>query len=375
LASVDACPQPQGSSAGKNMIKACVVDYHSLTELPLVLQEQVLTAANREWELQRQLLQAQLRLEQQAETAAAAVPVLALPPPPAAADAQQQADTHAVNAALARAQQQLQAQEAELQLLRQQLRAAQDRADAAAAAGVAAGGVPQQQQQQQQPPSLEASGLSGLSLDPDLLSGLPSPLAKLPPSFGSGASFWLGSGRGFAGSELPAAGAAGKDAAGRYEGTAALTAAAAAAGRVPGGIDAEDSSHGLELSSPRHGAAAAGSRMRGVVTFAGRPLSASADAAVADPGSSCSPGRHASSDAAAATVGSVAALAAHVLGGRHQQQRSHLSSLRSSLESANLLLLGSSAVQSPRRRQRQQQQHELGRDHLDSSRGTQKVEF
>jgi hypothetical protein len=71
--------------------------------------------------------------------------------------------------------------------------------------------------------------------------------------------------------------------------------------------------------------------------------------------------------AAAAAGSSVAALAAHVLSGRHQQ-RSHLSSLCSSLESANLLLLGSSAAQSPRRR-RQQQQHEPGAEQLDSSRG------
>jgi hypothetical protein len=222
--------------------------------------------------------------------------------------------------------------------------------------------------QQQQPPSVGASGLSGLSLEPELLSGLPSPLGKMPPSFGSGASFWLGSGRGFAGSELPPAGAAGRDATGRYGGTTAASPAAAAAGAEPGVVDAEDWSHRLGLSSPPHGVAAAGSRMRGLVTFAGRPLSASADAALADAGSSRSPGQHGAGAArAAAAGGSVAALAAHVLGGRHQQ-RSHLSSLRSSLESANLLLLGSSAVQSPRRR-RQQQQQELGGDRLASSRG------
>lgn len=363
----------------------------------------MLAAAERERELQRQLLQAQLRLEQQAESAAA-TPVLALPAPPGVASAaqhaahglQQQAEAQA--AALATAQQQLQAQAAELLLLRQQLKAAQDRADAAAAAAAAAvpaasgsnaaaaatagaadapqhlSGVSQQQQEQQQPPpSLEVSGVSGISLEPELLSGLPSPLGRMPPSFGSGASFWLGSARALGGNELPAAAAAttgasghvAAGAAGRYGDTSA---AAVAAGGALRGNGAEDV-HALDPESPRSNRAIPGSRMRGVVTFAGRPLSASADAALATNGSG-SPGRpEVGSSSGPALSSSVAALAAHVLGCRHQhqQQRSHLSSLRSSLESANLLLLGSSAVQSPRRRQQQQQG--LGDRALDSSRG------
>jgi hypothetical protein len=81
--------------------------------------------------------------------------------------------------------------------------------------------------------------------------------------------------------------------------------------------------------------------------------------------SSNSPGRQGLGNTEGRPAGSVAALAAQVLAGR-QQQRSHLSSLRSSLESANLLLLGSSAMQSPCR---QQQQQGLGGCVLDNSRG------
>ncbi|KAF6251200.1 hypothetical protein COO60DRAFT_1464478 [Scenedesmus sp. NREL 46B-D3] len=147
----------------------------------------------------------------------------------------------------------------------------------------------------------------------------------------SGASFWLGSARAFGGVDLPAAGS-GRD--------------AAAAGGAGTGA-------GLSSASGRYSGATAAA----AAAAAGRPLSASADAALAASGSG-SPGLPGSSSAAAT-------LATHVLGVRHQQ-RSHLSSLRSSLESANLVLLGSSATQSPRRRRQQQQ--EPGAGPLDSSR-------
>jgi hypothetical protein len=193
--------------------------------------QQLAAAGDRERELQRKLLQAQLvceelgeQLRTQRQAAAAASSIKA-----GAADDSSRQDgggtgvdavaaqallqqRDAANAALAEVQGQLQAQAAELQQVRQVLQKAEVTAAAAAAAGSGSGVVAGrdgnggvrphllvlQEQQGLQPAAAAAAGEpSGSSwLDPDWHSALPSPvLNKLLASPGSGASFWLDSAR------------------------------------------------------------------------------------------------------------------------------------------------------------------------------------
>lgn len=348
------------------------------------MQEQLLAATERERDLERKLLQAQLRLEQHAEhmaaTAAAVVPAAAGQSGHSSnnragskvdAAGQQQQPVDAATAAVIQAQQQLlQAKDAELQLLRQQQATAESKAEAGAAATAGAQQpVPQQVSHgssaagtTSQPaaavggdgsrvpllalgslntPPVSSTEPPGLSLEPELLSGLTSPLGQLPSSPGSGASFWLGPIRGF--TEQGAVAAAAGDATALHPGS---TAAAATAGSKAG----DSSRRKVERDARGEGAedladlellpSARSTRTRGFATFAGRPLSASADAAL---GTSSSPAAAAGSQAAASGV---AALAAQVLKG---QRWSNVSSLRSSLEEANLVLLGHSSLTSPHR--------------------------
>jgi hypothetical protein len=206
--------------------------------------DQLVAAGDRERELQRKLLQAQLMFEEQAEqlrAQEAAAKALQAAAAAAGSGGEQQsehlqrgADDGVVQAllqqrdtaaaALGEAQDRLLAQEAELQQVRQVLQ----RAEAAAAAGdgsrhvtaAAAGSAGQggsarppplalqEQQQQQQRQASQPAGSQGPSLtaawepsgsswlDPDWQSALPSPaLNKLLATAGSGASLWLDSAR------------------------------------------------------------------------------------------------------------------------------------------------------------------------------------
>jgi hypothetical protein len=170
--------------------------------------EQLVAAGDRERELQRQLLQVQLRLEEQAD-AARQQQQQALSHGSAADEATvqvllQQRDT--ANAALADAQDRLLAQDTELHLLRQALQrashapqpldgaagASQAPAAAARPPPLALGALQLRAQQQQQAAVGERSGSSWLDgLD---LASPASLVGKLPPTPGSGASFWLGDG-------------------------------------------------------------------------------------------------------------------------------------------------------------------------------------
>lgn len=328
--------------------------------------EQLVTAGYRERELQRQLLQAQLMFEEQAEQlrvqeqATKALQAAAA----AAADAEdrsrQQAQAagrgaggaeHAVvqallqqrdtaNAALAEAQDRLLAQEAELQQVRKALARAQAAAahmstagssrDAAGVPGaVSAGGgggsgarppalalqgnqqVQQAGQQGQQhtgaqePPAAAGEPSGSSWLDPDWQSALPSPaLNKLLQSPRSGASFWLDSAR-------------------------------------------DISEPHLQQGSPP--AAAAGQQLQQQRPQSGRdsrhPLSLSADSGLMGLGA-----------VGAAKGAGVAALAAQLL----NREASNLSSISNSLEDAALVMLGSPGSPRAASRLQQQRQQETG---------------
>lgn len=207
----------------------------------MALQDELLSAGEREKDLQRQLLQTQLCVEQQAEqlkelqqkqskqqsargtgTAMGAE---------AAQRLQQQFEAAA--AALVTAQQRMAAQESDLQHLRQQMQTAAA-TDAhgkgstaspwSAAVATAAGQMSPFAAVALTQPSAEASGFS--ALDPDLFSALPSPMGPLPPTPGSGASFWLGSTRGFGARDT---------AAGVVTGSSKVRVAAGASGATAGG--------------------------------------------------------------------------------------------------------------------------------------------
>jgi hypothetical protein len=292
--------------------------------------QQLAAAADRERELQRKLLQAQLVCEKQGEQLrtqrhAAAAAAASSTKPGTAGDSSRQDDgggsgedalaaqallqqRDAANAALAEARGQLQAQAAELQQIRQALQ----RADAAAAAAGGSAGddvagrgrnsgvrplpLVLQGQQGQDPAAAAAAGEpSGSSwLDPDWHSALPSPvLNKLLASPGSGASFWLDSAR---------------EHSTDHQGPPAAAAAGGAVGANAAGTAPSQQLH--RHRSSRH------------------PLSFSADSGLLSMGA-----------VGVARGAGVAALAAQLL----NREATNLGSIRDSLEDAAGVLRGSSS--------------------------------
>lgn len=295
--------------------------------------EQLAAAADREHELQRKVLQAQLMCEKQAQQLRQQQQQAAKndgsSPDRIEARVQdllQQRDT--ANAAFAQAQEKLRAQDAQLQQLQQALLDAKAAAGTSAAAAAAAATVrvcadpssssspsrppalmlhelPQQQQQSQgrhaadQTPAAAAAEPSGSSwLYPDWPSALPSPaLNKLLATPGSGASFSVDS-------------------------------AAGVTGRPAGVVQQQ------QLPRSRH----QGSR---------HPLSLSADSGLVGLAGAVGAARGAG----------VAALAAQLL----NREAHNLGSISSSLEDAALVMLGSPRGSS-RLQPQQQQQQQAARD-------------
>jgi hypothetical protein len=309
--------------------------------------DQLVAAGDRERELQRKLLQAQLMFEEQAEQlraqeAAAKALQVAAAAVGSGGERQsehvqrgaddgvvqallQQRDT--ANAALAEAQDRLLVQEAELKQVRQALQRAQAAAvagggsgHASAAAAGSAGqcgsarppplALQEQQRQASQPagaqgPPLTAAGEpSGSSwLNPDCQSALPSPaLNKLLPTPGSGTSFWLDSTRDHSEQHLQAA--------------------------SPSGDGQQQRQRPRSGRSSRH------------------PLSVSADSGLMGMMGAVGAARGAG----------VAALAAQLL----NYEASNLGSISNSLEDAALVMLGSPPSPRPSSRLQPQQQGQQG---------------
>jgi hypothetical protein len=338
--------------------------------------DQLGAAAERERELQRKLLQAQLMYEEQAEqlrkqqqankvlqaaAAAAAHGAAASQEPPTGHGSSgvgvrsvsqgeegvvqvllQQRD--AANAALGEARERLRAQEMELQQLRNVLQAAGGRHGAGAAAANAdssmsgAGLRPpplalqglQQQQQQQQDAAAVAGEPSGSSwLGADWQSGLPSPtINKLLATPGSGASFWLDSAREHEQEHQP---------------TSPATAAAAARGgnvASRGGDNIAAASAQLLQQGQSFGRAGTGAER----TRTAHLLSLSADSGL-------------SGRLGAARGAGVAALAAQLL----NREASNMNSISTSLEDVALCMMGSPSSPRPASRLQQHSMPQHGR--------------
>lgn len=329
--------------------------------------DQLGTAADRERELQRKLLQAQLMYEEQAEQlreqqqaikALQAAVATAAPGPVSDAPAGQSGSgvrvekdgqgeegvvqvllqqRDAANAALCEARERLRAQEAELQQLRNVLQAAGGRQGGGGAAGAANAGASvsgtgmkppplalqglQQQQPQQDAAAAVAGEPSGSSwLGADWQSGLPSPtINKLLATPGSGASFWLDSAR-------------------EHEQEHQPTSPAAAARGVGRGGDVAAASTQLLQQGQRSGRAGAER------TRATHPLSLSADSGL-------------SGRLGAARGAGVAALAAQLL----NREASTMNSISTSLEDVALCMMGSPSSPRPASRLQQHSMPQHGR--------------